>query len=155
MQLQFSFFWVMQLHFFFAGINSAYILCGRVYVHDLDLFVTVQILDDTAAVLSLGELCEEHGYTYEWATTPDRTREEGFFFAKWKVSYLLLSLDGRPILVLHRRTRQVQLQVQHQSEVTTGHQETGEIHQNLKKKEVTTRTHFSWVRFGKSYESGF
>ena len=32
-------------------------------VHDLDLFVTVQILDDTPAVLSLGKLCEEHGYT--------------------------------------------------------------------------------------------
>ena len=37
-------------------------------VHDLDLFVTVQILEDTAAVLSLGKLCEEHGYTYEWAS---------------------------------------------------------------------------------------
>ena len=29
-------------------------------VHDLDLFVTVQILEDTLAVLSLGKLCEEH-----------------------------------------------------------------------------------------------
>ena len=30
------------------------------YVHDFDLFVTVQILDDMPAVLSLGKLCEEH-----------------------------------------------------------------------------------------------
>ena len=28
---------------------------AQVYVHDLDLFVTVQILDDTPAVLSLGK----------------------------------------------------------------------------------------------------
>ena len=41
---------------------------AQVYVHDLDLFVMVQILDDTSAVLSLGKLCEEHGYTYEWAS---------------------------------------------------------------------------------------
>ena len=32
-------------------------------VYDLDLFVTVQLLEDTLAVLSLGKLCEEHGYT--------------------------------------------------------------------------------------------
>ena len=37
-------------------------------VHDLDLFVTVQILNDVPAVLPLGELCEEHGYTYEWTS---------------------------------------------------------------------------------------
>ena len=36
--------------------------------HDLNLFVTVQILDDTPAVVSRGKLCEEHGYTYEWAS---------------------------------------------------------------------------------------
>ena len=35
--------------------------------HDLDLFVTVQLLEDTPAVLSLGKFCEEHGYTYGWA----------------------------------------------------------------------------------------
>ena len=33
---------------------------AQVYVHDLGLFVTVQILDDAPAVLSLGTLCEEH-----------------------------------------------------------------------------------------------
>ena len=39
---------------------------GQVYVHDLDLFVTVQLLEATPAVLSLGELCSEHGCSYEW-----------------------------------------------------------------------------------------
>ena len=33
-------------------------------VHDLELFVTVQLLEDTPAVLSSGKLCEEHGYSY-------------------------------------------------------------------------------------------
>ena len=33
---------------------------------ELDLFVTVKFLEDTPAVLSLGKLCEDHGYSYEW-----------------------------------------------------------------------------------------
>ena len=40
---------------------------AQVYVHDPDLFVTVRILGDTRAVLSLGNLCEERGYTNQWA----------------------------------------------------------------------------------------
>ena len=38
----------------------------QVYVHDLHTFVTVQLLEDTPAVFSLGKLCKEHDYTYEW-----------------------------------------------------------------------------------------
>ena len=34
---------------------------AQVNVHDLDLFVTVQVLEETLAVLSLGKLCEDHG----------------------------------------------------------------------------------------------
>ena len=41
---------------------------ATVYVYDLDLFVTVQIFEDTPAVLSLGKLCEDHGYSYDWAS---------------------------------------------------------------------------------------
>ena len=37
-------------------------------VHDLELFVTMQILVDTPAFLSLGKLCEEHEYTNECAS---------------------------------------------------------------------------------------
>ena len=42
---------------------------SQVYVYDLDLFVTVQLLEETPAVLSLGKLCEEHGCSYEWKKT--------------------------------------------------------------------------------------
>ena len=35
-----------------------------VYVKGLDLFVTVMLLENTPAVLSLGKLCEDHGYTF-------------------------------------------------------------------------------------------
>ena len=67
---------------------------AQAYVHDLDLFVTVQILDDTLAVLSLGKLCEEHGYSCEWASGQNP--------------------HPAPVRVLHRysRTHQDHLQVQ-------------------------------------------
>ena len=41
---------------------------AQVYVHDLELFVMVQTLDDSPAVLLLGKLCEEHGETFDWAS---------------------------------------------------------------------------------------
>ena len=47
--------------------NTITVVTANVYVLDLDLFVTVQILDDTPALLSLGMLYDEHGYTHEWA----------------------------------------------------------------------------------------
>ena len=39
---------------------------ATVYVKVLALFVTVMLLEDTPAVLSLGKLCEDHGYSYHW-----------------------------------------------------------------------------------------
>ena len=36
-----------------------------VYVKELDIFLTMKVLEDTPAVLSLGKLCDEHGYSYE------------------------------------------------------------------------------------------
>ena len=38
------------------------------YVKELDPFVTVMLLEETPAVLSLGKLCEDHGYTYHWTS---------------------------------------------------------------------------------------
>ena len=39
-----------------------------VYVKELDFFLTVKLLEDTPAVLSLGKHCEGNGYSYEWAS---------------------------------------------------------------------------------------
>ena len=36
------------------------------HVKELDFFVTVKLLEDTPAVLSLGKLCQDHGYSFEW-----------------------------------------------------------------------------------------
>ena len=37
-----------------------------VYVKELDIFLTMEVLENTPAVLSLGKLCDENGYFYEW-----------------------------------------------------------------------------------------
>ena len=36
------------------------------YVKEWDIFLTMKVLEDTPAVLSLGKLCDENGYSYEW-----------------------------------------------------------------------------------------
>ena len=37
-------------------------------VKELNFFVTVKLLEDTPAVLSLGKLCEDNGYSHEWTS---------------------------------------------------------------------------------------
>ena len=37
-----------------------------VYVKDLDIFLIMKVFENTLAVLSLGKLCDENGYSYEW-----------------------------------------------------------------------------------------
>ena len=39
---------------------------ATVHVKELDIFLTMKVLEDTPAVLSLGKFCDEHGYSYEW-----------------------------------------------------------------------------------------
>ena len=39
---------------------------AQVFVHDLNQFVTVQLLEETRAVLSPGKLWKDHGYSHEW-----------------------------------------------------------------------------------------
>ena len=39
---------------------------ATVYVKELDIFLTMKVLDNTPAVLSLGKLCDENGYSCEW-----------------------------------------------------------------------------------------
>ena len=39
---------------------------ATVSVREMDFFVTVMLLENTPAVLPLGKLCEEFGYSYHW-----------------------------------------------------------------------------------------
>ena len=39
---------------------------ATVYVKELDIYLTMKVLEDTPAVFSLGKLCDENGYSYEW-----------------------------------------------------------------------------------------
>ena len=39
---------------------------ATVYVKELGIFLTMKVLEDTPAVLSLGKLCDQNGYSYEW-----------------------------------------------------------------------------------------
>ena len=39
---------------------------ATVYVTELDKILTMKVLDNTPALLSLGKLCDENGYSYEW-----------------------------------------------------------------------------------------
>ena len=39
---------------------------ATVYVKELDIFLTMKVVEDKPAVLSLGKLCDEHGHSYEW-----------------------------------------------------------------------------------------
>ena len=65
---------------------------AQVYVHDLYLFVTVQVLQETPAVLSLVKLCSEHGCSYEWKTgeTPRLTKNGKTLTCTTTTSYFSL-----------------------------------------------------------------
>ena len=39
---------------------------ATVCVKELDMFLTMKVFENTPAVLSLGKLCDENGYSYEW-----------------------------------------------------------------------------------------
>ena len=37
-----------------------------VHVKELEIFLTMKVFENTPAVSSLGKLCDENGYSYEW-----------------------------------------------------------------------------------------
>ena len=39
---------------------------ATVYVEELGILLTMKVFENTPAVLSLGKLCDEQGYSYEW-----------------------------------------------------------------------------------------
>ena len=57
---------------------------AQVFVHGLNLFVTERLLVETPAVLPLGKLCEDRGYSHEWVSgqKPRLTQEVKTIFCK-------------------------------------------------------------------------
>ena len=83
-----------------------------VYVKRLDIFLTMKILENTPAVLSLGKLCDENGYSYEWIHGQKTTSHQktGFgYLATRRTSFLLWfqAYQVRP-LDLHQLQRHLQ-----------------------------------------------
>ena len=64
-----------------------------VFDHDLDLFATVQFLDETPAILLLTQLCSKRGCSYEWKNgeTPRLTQN-------WKT--ITCTMDNSVLLVV-------------------------------------------------------
>ena len=50
---------------------------ATVYVKELDLLVTVKLLEDTPPFLSLGQLCEDQGRSYEWTSGQPQLIKDG------------------------------------------------------------------------------
>ena len=46
---------------------------ASVYVKELDIFLTLKVLENTPTVLSLGKLSDEKGYSYEWINGQSKT----------------------------------------------------------------------------------
>ena len=65
---------------------------ATMYVKELDIFLTMKVLENTPAVLSLGKLCDENGYSYEWINGQKTTShfKTGFGHSETqKTSFLL------------------------------------------------------------------
>ena len=65
---------------------------AQVYVDDLGLFVAVPLLEETPAVISLGKLCKEHGYSCEWVSGQEpRLTQNGKIIICKTDNFVLLS----------------------------------------------------------------
>ena len=64
---------------------------ATVYVKDLDIFVTVHLLEDTPPVLSRGQVCDVRGISYEWTggQKPHLIKNFKKYHATWRTTCLL------------------------------------------------------------------
>ena len=76
---------------------------AAVYVNDFGHFVTVQFLEDTPPVPSLGKLCEDHGYSYANAYNATRRTTCLQSFLDYR-AVLLAPVQLHRHLHLHHRT---------------------------------------------------
>ena len=64
---------------------------ATVYVRELDLFVTIMVLEDTAAVLSIAKNCEDHGFYYHWTIRCPWSVDKSFNFIFTYFSYIFIA----------------------------------------------------------------
>ena len=64
---------------------------ATVYVKELDIFWTMKVLENTPAVLSLGKLCDENGYSCEWINgqKPHLIKKTGFGYSATRTTSFL------------------------------------------------------------------
>ena len=113
------------------------------YVKELDIFLTMKVLEDTPAALSLGKPCDEHGCSHEWmnAQKPHLIKDgiliqyntENFFRSWFLVCQRVLPED---CLLQHPRHLQrkliIQITFQQSCQVkVSGGQERGDPHSSV------------------------
>ena len=115
---------------------------ATVYVKDVGIFLPVKLLQDTAAVLSLGKFCEDHGYSYVWTSGQKKLISLKMVYGSnatrrttcqsWSLGYQqLLSHCARLLLLFRhhqRRTVKIQPHVQLQLNVRVRTGKHGETH---------------------------
>ena len=68
------------------------------FVHNLNQFFTVQLLEETPAVLSLGKLCKDHGYSYVWVSGQEpRLTKNGKSIVCKTDNFVPLVVPGLPV----------------------------------------------------------
>ena len=80
-----------------------------VYVKELDIFLTMKVLENTPAVLSLGKLCDENGYSHEWINGRNHiSLKTGFGYPATRRTSFLLWFQAcqqvlHPVLILQHQ----------------------------------------------------
>ena len=84
---------------------------ATVYVKELDIFLTMKVLENTPAVLSLGKLCDENENSYEWIKVKNRIFfKTGFGYPATRRTSFLLWFQACQVrlLDLHQLQRHLQ-----------------------------------------------
>ena len=84
---------------------------ATVYVKELDIFLTMKDLENTPAVLSLGKLCDENGYSYDWINGQKHVSlKTGLGFHATRRTQFLLWFQACQVRLLDLRQLQGHLQ---------------------------------------------
>ena len=114
---------------------------AAVYVKELGIFLTMKVLENTPAVLSLGKLCDENGYSYEWINgqKPHLIKDGIRYSAIRRISFLswFQACQVRP-LDLHQPYGHPMKQESHSSSSSSSSPTVGEI--QVREREVATNS---------------